>query len=202
MDALYNSKHPLVRFVHRNRLEAITKELPDKTGLRILDAGCGEGHLLKILQAAHPENIYFGIDITEAAIQKATTRCPFAHLTLGDIADINTGDDFFDIIICTEVLEHIMPYQIALKELKRVLKGGGYLIITFPNEPIWMFGRFFLGRRPVKVPDHINSFTSKKMKTTLGIPVLSERGLPFRVPFFISLGWLMKFKKYKTLNEC
>ena len=74
MDEIYNSDNPLVRFVHVSRLDAIVKKLPNKDNLKILDAGCGEGHLLQKMHKKHKKNKYFGIDITDAALKKARKR--------------------------------------------------------------------------------------------------------------------------------
>jgi ubiquinone/menaquinone biosynthesis C-methylase UbiE len=197
MDELYTSKNPLVRFVFGNRLDMIVKELPLKKGLKVLDAGCGEGHLIEKLYKNLPTktNSYYGIDITKVAIKKAKKKCPYARLKVGDVTEINFADEFFDVVICTEVLEHVSKYKKAIKELKRVLKRGGHLIITFPNETLWTISRFFLRRKPIKVPDHFNSFTPNKMRLLIKFRLESQVGLPFRLPFFMSLGYLMKFAK-------
>ena len=47
MENLYDSKNPLVKFVHLNRLESISDQIPTEEEQKILDAGCGEGHLLE-----------------------------------------------------------------------------------------------------------------------------------------------------------
>lgn len=196
MDKLYNSTNPLVKFVHVNRLTSIIKEvLSGGKDVKILDAGCGEGHLIERLNNKNSNNQYYGIDITDLAIKKAKERCPFATLKIMDLSKINFDDASFDYVICTEVLEHIHAYTDVIKELKRVLKKGGYLIITFPNEILWTISRFLLGRRPIKVPDHVNSFTPNKIKHSIKMKVISQINLPFGFPFFISLGCLMKFQK-------
>jgi hypothetical protein len=76
-----------------------------------------------------------------------------------------------------------------------VLKKDGYLIITFPNETLWTISRFFLGRRPIKVPDHVASFTPRKMKKLVKLKLVKKINLPFRLLFFVSLGSLLKFRK-------
>ncbi len=198
MDELYNAKNFLVRFAHNNRLDNILKILsaisPD-VKKNILDAGCGEGHLLKKMHDSFEENAYYGMDITPLAINDAKNRCPFANIKVGNIGASGYPADFFDIIVCAEVLEHIYDFQKVLKELNRILKPGGALIITFPNEILWTVARFFLGRRPIKVQDHVNSFSRKSMKKFVNMKSVSETGLPFRLPFFISLGYLIAFKK-------
>jgi len=194
MDELYYNKNMAVRFAHNNRLNAIINEIPKKHKLKILDAGCGEGHLIKRLYNEDKNNLYYGIDITKIAIKKAKHRCPYATVKLCDLSKIDFNDAFFDVVICTEVLEHIHNYNIAIDELKRVLKLDGTIIITFPNEFLLTMGRFFLRRKPIKVPDHVNSFTPNKMIDAVSLEVI-KKNLPFNFPFFISLYGLLKFKK-------
>ena len=195
MNDLYTSKNPLVRFAHVNRLNRIVSMIPLTPKLKVLDAGCGEGHLIETLHQKNGLNLYYGIDVTKLFIHKAKKRCPYAQLQQSSLLEINFDDEFFDIVICTEVLEHIFRYKQVLSELKRVLKRRGYLIITFPNEVNWTIGRFFLGRRPTKVREHVNSFTPNKMKSLIDMKLVNSKGIPFGLPFVISTNYLMKFKK-------
>jgi len=80
MDELYNSKNPLVKFVHNDRLNKIVIEIPNKKRLKILDAGCGEGHLIEKLNLKNNTNFYYGVDITEMSLESAKKRCPYAQL--------------------------------------------------------------------------------------------------------------------------
>jgi ubiquinone/menaquinone biosynthesis C-methylase UbiE len=195
MEKLYNSKNPLVRFAHRNRLENIAKAVPVGGNLKILDAGCGEGHLIEYLHSINQTHKFYGYDVTKVAVKNARKRCPYAHIEQMDMRRMNIADNFFDVIICTEVLEHVYEYQDALQEFNRALKNGGHLILTFPNEPIWTLSRFLLGRNPIKVPDHVNSFSPKRIKPLINGNIVFQRGLPFRLPFAISLGYLLKLQK-------
>jgi SAM-dependent methyltransferase len=148
-----------------------------------------------MLHRKHPSNRYFGIDVTPVALEKARQRCPFAMLQFMDLSDLAFPDETFDVLVITEVLEHIIEFEKITTELMRVVKKGGALIITFPNEVLWTISRFLLGRRPIRVPDHINAFNPRMMKELIGWEVLSQRSLPFSFPFSVSLGCLMKFRK-------
>ncbi len=195
MEHLYSSTNPLVRFVHNQRLDSIAAALPKNGRLKVLDAGCGEGHLLNRMHEKYPDNDYYGVDVTKVALERAKERVPFAKLEPMDLSDLKFADESFDVVTITEVLEHIIDYENIAPELVRVLKKGGVLIITFPNEFLWTLGRFLLGRRPVKVLDHVNAFNPRMMKEIIGLKIVYERSLPFPLPFSLSLGCLMKFKK-------
>lgn len=201
MDNLYNSKNPIIKFVQNDRLNSVVRMIPNENNLKILDAGCGEGHLIEKLYSKDHKNFYYGFDITEVALESAKKRCPYANIQKMDITNITMENGFFDTVICSDVLEHVMMYKKAIRELKRVLKKGGELIITFPKERVWTIARIILRRNPIRVPDHINTFTLRKMKLLVKLKVLSKINLPRRLPlFFLSLGCLIKFKKCEN-NE-
>ncbi|MBT6691709.1 class I SAM-dependent methyltransferase [Candidatus Parcubacteria bacterium] len=195
MEKLYSADNFFVRYVHLNRLDNIVKTMPSQDGMKVLDAGCGEGHLLEKLYNRNKSNRYYGIDLTQEALDMATRRCPDTHFIKADLSKLDFEDNFFDFITCTETLEHVDEYQAVLAEFKRVLKPGGLLVVTFPNEVLWTISRFLLGRRPIRVVDHINFFTPRRMSREVDLQVLKKRGLPFSFPFFMSLGCLVKFKK-------
>lgn len=195
MDQLYNSPHPLVRFAHRQRLASIVRAARRGSGLKVLDAGCGEGHLLELLHRSDPSREYYGVDATPVAIERAQQRCPFARLTVGDISRLSFADGHFDVITITEVLEHVIEYEDVARELVRVLAPSGQLIITFPNEITWTIGRLLLGRRPIRVVDHVNAFNPKMIERAFGLRVSKRINLPFRLPFALSLGSLMVLER-------
>jgi ubiquinone/menaquinone biosynthesis C-methylase UbiE len=194
MEKLYNSNNPLVRFAHRQRLGAIAAMLPKQEHLKVLDAGCGEGHLIQRLSQAESTNEYYGVDVTGIALERARARCPFARFKKMDISALKFEDGYFDVITITEVLEHIIEYESAILELRRVLKPSGVIIITFPNEVLWTISRSLLGRRPIKVLDHVNAFNPRMIRELVEMEPVKQFGLPFRLPFCMSLGYLMKFK--------
>jgi len=196
MDNLYNSSNVFVRFVHLGRLKAIHTLIPQGSQLHLLDAGCGEGHLIERLHQTYPDYHYFGLDITEIALEKAKRRCPYAKIIRNDLTSLPFENNFFDVVVCTEVLEHIEDYKRVLQEFSRVLKPGGSFIITFPNENLWSAARLVLGRRPIKVPDHIHKFSPNIIKDTIFyMKFVQHQKLPFDLPFILSLGHIMKFVK-------
>lgn len=115
-----------------------------KRGMNILDLGCGRGMLLKLLYSSKLKpNLYVGLDIRKHAIEEVMsfkTNFP----VIGIVNDIRTGiighvgGDFneeFDLVVCFEVIEHFEPKYLShvLKEIYRVLKPKGYLLLSTPN---------------------------------------------------------------------
>lgn len=99
----------------------------------VLDIGCGVGLGLRLINLLHPEKKLYGVDISELAVERVNKYLPNAILECEKVPPLNYDDDFFDIIICTEFLEHITDPVFALKEIKRVLKPEGKVLITIPN---------------------------------------------------------------------
>ena len=112
-----------------------------------------------------------------------------------DIASISFSDETFDVVSCSQVLEHVQSLEKCIEELKRVLKLGGTLIISFPNERMLTGARFLMRRHPAKVPDHLRSLTPREVVEIVGLPVVSLRSLPFRLPFQVSYASLIVFQK-------
>ena len=77
-------------------------------------------------------NIY-GIDISGVAVKRTKARLPRAKIIVKDINKINYPENFFDIVIMMEVLEHLEKPEEVLFKLNTILKKGGYLAISFPN---------------------------------------------------------------------
>lgn len=96
------------------------------TNGNLLDLGCGESPYRFLVN--EKSNTYFGIDIADAAkfdyYRKDVTRF--------DGKTIPFEDNYFDNIICTEVLEHVEDYQTLIDEVYRVLKPGGSAVFTIP----------------------------------------------------------------------
>ena len=111
-------------------------ELKLKPGSMVLDAGCGSGRHLRGL--ANIQGVkYFGIDMKQEDLDKAKTSLAEIkgavaendQIIKADIRNLPFVNKFFDCVICSEVLEHINEHEQALKELVRVLKSNGSLVI-------------------------------------------------------------------------
>ena len=104
----------------------LKKTLP-KYVAKVLDVGCGQSPYLHLLNKG--KCTYYGIDIEEA---KTQFKYENKSVTFFDGKNIPFENDFFDSIICTEVLEHVYEHQYLVDEMYRVLKKGGVGIITIP----------------------------------------------------------------------
>ena len=120
------------------------------TNKTILDAGCGSGFGLKLIEESfHPSNLY-GFDILPEQVLRAQKRKLKAKISVGDITNIKFPSEMFDAVFVFTVLHHIPDYPVALKEISRILKPGGVLLIDELNKRLIDFFDKFLG---VKHPE-------------------------------------------------
>jgi 2-polyprenyl-3-methyl-5-hydroxy-6-metoxy-1,4-benzoquinol methylase len=99
--------------------------------LRIIDVGCGSGNLLNLISSGFPSASLTGADFSESKINHCRSLYPHIDFTLGDIYDELNPE--YDLVLCTEVLEHLLYPHKALKNLVHGLKNRGVVFITVPN---------------------------------------------------------------------
>ncbi|MFH0831790.1 MAG: class I SAM-dependent methyltransferase [archaeon] len=197
MNKLYNSKNFLVRFFHNQRLNSILHFIPEKqANLKVLDAGCGEGHLLEAIYQKNPKLKLYGVDVTKIALSSTKKRLKGkAKISMQDITKLKFPKGYFDIIICSDALEHIFDYNQAVSNLKNAAKNKGIIIVSYPNELNLIISRFLMGITPAKAQDHVNSFSPVKMKKEFNLPVAEQFNLPVNLPFIFSLEAVQAFTK-------
>ena len=114
-----------------------------KPGFKILDIGCGSGrHTCAAYQCRNVTAI--GADLNFEDLIEAGERLRLHDrlgehgggvwgLSVADVTSLPFKDGYFDIVICSEVLEHIVQHQVAAKEIVRVLKPGCNLVVSVPR---------------------------------------------------------------------
>ena len=112
-------------------LQQITQKIEKKDALRILDLGCGAGWLGEFLM---PFGVVTAADFEKESLELATRKYPLIEFVVLDDEKENYGlqSDSFDIIIATEVLEHVVNKSQFLSFVRKILRQNGYLIITTP----------------------------------------------------------------------
>lgn len=118
----------LESFFHRNRrraVRAIVKKYG--SGEPMLDAGCGTGLNLAGLPPGST-----GIDLNPRNLALIRQRLPQHKAVLGDVEAMPFADGSFGTVLCTEVLEHVPYPEQALREIRRVLRPGGFAILQVP----------------------------------------------------------------------
>lgn len=104
---------------------------------RMLDVGCAEGSLTLLLAQAAGSKELFGVDIDEQSVAKACEKGIEAATVDLDAGGLPYEDNFFDLVYCGEVIEHLFDPDHLLDEIFRTLKPNGLCVLTTPNLSGW-----------------------------------------------------------------
>jgi len=128
---------------------------------RLLDVGCGLGHLLS---GVDPRWERHGIEISAYAAEKAEEYGTIFH---GDLMSAGYPDAFFDVVTLYHVIEHMEDPESELREIRRVLKPGGWLIAGTPNFDSACARRFGDKFRLLHDVTHISLFSAESLRRLL-----------------------------------
>ena len=121
---------------------SLMKELEGKNFKTLMDVGCGNGTFLSMVINKFDVEVS-GIDISPGMIEKSKELLDDrADLKVGDSEHLPWNDRFFDVITCSASFHHYPSPELVLKEMKRVLRSGGILMIADPFTSNELF-RFF-----------------------------------------------------------
>jgi SAM-dependent methyltransferase len=109
--------------------ELVQEQLPVQA---FLDAGCGDGRYLAALRPGLPERLA-GVDIAERILSTARASVPDAEFQRANLEALPFPDGEFDLVLCSQVIEHVLDAPAAALELVRVLQPGGVLILSTDN---------------------------------------------------------------------
>lgn len=156
----HSSNNPLQKFLINNFYSSLISLAKPLNPISILDAGCGEGFSLNKLIINNVGEKLEGIENSKEAIALGKKLFPKAKIKLGNICNLPYKTDSFDLVLSTEVLEHLETPQKALLEIIRVSKK--YVILSVPNEPFFRLANFLRGKYVAELgnsPGHINHWT-------------------------------------------
>jgi len=120
----------------KRRARRIIEELNPQNGEKILDVGCGDGYYSYLLSGLGIKLDLTGTDFDKRALESARKNLGSKKIKLfwADLmAKLPFKDKIFDKIVMSEVAEHLPNDVKGLKEVRRVLKPGGTLVLTVPN---------------------------------------------------------------------
>jgi SAM-dependent methyltransferase len=148
----------------------------------ILDAGCGEGITLEKLVALFPAGNILGIDTEPENISICKQHSLPARE--GSVYALPFADNTFDSILFSEVIEHLNDPDRALREIHRVLRPGGRVVIIFPNDFMFAVARLLMGmvREAFYDPGHVRQWTPRSIREAFlrtGLIAEGGRSLPF-----------------------
>lgn len=181
----HTSRNPVQKLLIENFKKTLAKEVKKLGVNSILDAGAGEGFTLEYLRLQEIGKTYEGIDFLQKAVEIGTKVHPQIKLKKASIYELPYNDNSFDLVLSTEVLEHLEEPKKALKEIFRV--SSKYVLLSVPNEPIFMGSNFLRGKNWSRFGndiEHINHWTfwgfENFVKKNAGTKVqIKKRKYPF-----------------------
>jgi ubiquinone/menaquinone biosynthesis C-methylase UbiE len=131
IDRYYAESKRLVRWIEHRRLRALVQLADARPGDNLLEVGCGGGHVLQ----QFPQARRTGIDLSANMLRRAGARLNgTVQLLRGSAERLPFPDRFFDVVLCTEVLEHVKDPAVVIAELIRVAKPNARVVVSIPNE--------------------------------------------------------------------
>ena len=156
----YNSNNPITRLLMRGFLNDITELYNLIRPTRVLEVGCGEGELANYLlqhsskRPQHFEASDLSLDIIIAESD------PLIKYRESSIYELPYSKNSFDLVVCSEVLEHLEYPQRGLAEIARVADKG--VLLSTPWEPVWRLLNLARGKYVMNfgnTPGHIQHFS-------------------------------------------
>src|SRR3990167_9458135 len=156
----HTTKNPIGKLFLNNFLNTVVKTIRPLNIDSVLDVGCGEGFTLARLQKEKIGKEFEGIEYDEGAIELGKKLYPRLNIQKGDIYKLPHKSNSVDLVICTEVLEHLENPKKAYRELIRVSKK--YVLLSVPNEPFFTIQRIARFQNILHLgahPEHIQHWT-------------------------------------------
>lgn len=184
-------------FVGRKLLDGYFRAVQDlleqsgklATGGTAIELGCGEGFSTQRLRDFLPETFTLqASEYVEKLVPRAQTRNKNVAVIQESVYELTHADKTFDIIFLLEVLEHLDHPEVALAEIRRVLKDDGVLILGVPREPLWRMLNMARGKYLKDFGNtvgHLNHWSARGLQATIAQhfgPVIARKNpLPWTI---------------------
>lgn len=149
-----------------------TSQIAGRKKAKAIELGCGEGFSTQRLRYMLPANISLeASEYVDKLVPKAQKRNPKVKVRQESVYEIQAKDNTYDLIFLLEVLEHLDYPDAALKEIARVLKPDGFLILGVPREPLWCCLNIARGKylkHLGNTPGHLNHWPAFALKRFVG----------------------------------
>jgi ubiquinone/menaquinone biosynthesis C-methylase UbiE len=191
----------LQRWWHKSRFNEVAAVTEKDTNAKILDIGCADGMFTNVIYQKSQAKEIIAIDVLESSVEWAKKHWgKNKHLVfkVGNAHELNFKDNTFDAAYALEVLEHVHEPITVLREVKRVLKPGGYAVFLVPSDNmlfniVWFFVRKFWWAK-IWDDTHIQTYRNNYL-----VKVSEHAGFEIEVDkkFWLGMLHLVKVRKQK-----
>ena len=149
----------------RDHVAFIRRSVENRSGLDLLDVGCGSGTLLGLLK--HRGFRVMGIDVSADAARVAENENGVS-VVVGSLDQARFSDHSFDVVTLFHVMEHVTDPRHVLAEVSRILKRNGSVILQVPNIDSWQCKTFGARWYGLDIPRHVIDYSKHSMLKLLG----------------------------------
>jgi ubiquinone/menaquinone biosynthesis C-methylase UbiE len=188
----YDDANENFQEVHNQRYEKTIEYLNLRPNDKILNVWSRTGNAIPYLRKEAGLQIE-NLEVADVFIEKAQKRFPEEKFQKTDLERLPFGDNYFDKILSLETLEHTPEPSVFLKELRRVLKPEGILVMSLPPqtaEAAEKISRWFFGNHGEGPHKFLSSRKVKKLLTETDLKLIKHEGT-LLIPF--GPQWLRKF---------
>ena len=175
----YLHANSLIRWLMWKRLETVLELAEIRPGDSVLDFGCGIGLMLPSLAKAGAK--VYGVDVFPQFARRLVYKMNLPAEVMESLDGLADGS--LDVILATDVLEHVDDPATLARVFKKKLKPGGRLILCGPTENfVYRIGRFVAGFSGKEHYHHTDVYRLFGDMTSAGFKADTERKLPFALP--------------------
>lgn len=140
-DWIEDTRYPakLFHLLRARHVAALANALIDDDDV-VIDLGCGTGLITQYLCG-----LVTGVDINPWAVARARVHCPDKAFVVYDSEYIPFDDNSINVVVCSDVLEHLTDAAITVRQIHRILRPGGWLIGEVPSQSALWHYRKLLG---------------------------------------------------------